>query len=763
MSTRLGARLASPLILLSALGCGSGGAAVQPGPAPTERAPSATAQPVADAPFRFENPGGMWTPAQLASHAELLAKIGFTIPPGALTRPTEFPLGAIVFLGGCSASFVSPDGLVVTNHHCVTSSLQYNSRPEENLLEDGFLARKRDDERFAGPTARIYVTTGFTDVSSKMRDGLASLPDDLARHEALQKREKALLAECEKGRPEVRCSVMSYFGGLEWMLVEQLEIRDVRLVYAPPSSVGNYGGEIDNWRWPRHTGDFAFYRAYVGKDGKPADHAADNVPFRPAHVLKLARTPLRAGDPVMVAGYPARTNRLTTAAEVREAVEWEYPYTIDFCEQYLAELEKQKKADAAVGIKAEPLIRGLGNWLTNTRGQVDGLVKDGLAAKKAGKEAELRAWIDADAGRKAKWGQALGRLDELYRETRKHREAEASHRELARLVRLYSAALTILRNAEERPKPDAERHPDYQARNQKRLEQGFVQMSRQFDPKLDTAMLTLVVERELRLPADKRPGIAAALLGKAALEPKSTPEERAKAIAKLVAESKLGDETTRLSMLSKATVASLEKSRDPMVRLAVALRPFTKASEQRSYAYEGASALVRPLFVEAMREKAGGMLAPDANRSLRITYGTVRGYAPKPGAPVYDPFTALSGVVAKNTNAEPFDAPKALLDAFAAKKLGPYVDERLGEVPVNFLADLDITGGNSGSATLDARGELVGLAFDGNYESMASDWLFMPEVTRSIHVDLRYLLWVLDAVSNADELLAELGVQPAIP
>ncbi len=761
MSKRFGAGLVSSSLVLAALGCGPSAEPLEPSPP----APGSAATEPVEAPpkFAFENPGGMWTPAQLATQGELLSKVGFSMPPGALSRPTEFPLGAIVFLGGCSASFVSPDGLVVTNHHCVTGSLQYNSRPEENLLKDGFLAKERGEERFAGPTARIFVTTAFTDVSAQMRDGLASLPDDLARHRALETREKQLVAACEKGRPEVRCSVMSYFGGLEWSLVEQLEIRDVRLVYAPPASIGNYGGEIDNWRWPRHTGDFAFYRAYVGKDGKPADHSAENVPFRPPHVLKLARTPLQPGDPVMVAGYPARTNRLTTAAEAREAVEWEYPYTIDFCETYLKELEAQKKLDAGVGIKAEPLIRGLSNWLTNTKGQVDGLVKDGLAAKKAAKEAELRAWIDADPARKAKWGHALGKLDELYAESRKHREAEATMRELSRLVRLYGAASTILRNAEERPKPDADRHPDYQARNQKRLEQGLVQMTRQYDAKLDTAMLSLVVERELRLPESKRPGIAEALLGKKLTGPGGTPEARRAAIAKAVAESKLGDEATRVALLSKASVAELGKSRDPMIRLAVALRPTAKAAEDRGYALAGASSLVRPLFVEAMRERAGGMLAPDANRSLRITYGTVRGYAPKPGAPVFEPFTKLSGVVAKNTNEDPFDAPKALLDAVAAGKVGPYVDAKLGEVPVNFLADLDITGGNSGSATLDARGELVGLAFDGNYESMASDWLFIPEVTRSIHVDLRYMLWVLDAVSNADALLGELGVKPAIP
>lgn len=709
-----------------------------------------------------QSTGGMWLPEQLMLQAERFKKVGFMLDPNELTKPTEFPLGAVVSLGGCSASFVSPDGLVITNHHCVRGALQSNTKEGgPNRQEDGYLAKSRSDELSAGPAARVFVTHAMRDVTSTMLEGLASMKDDLARYQAIEDRSKKLVADCETGREGFRCSVASFFGGAEFRIVEQLELRDVRLVYAPPKSIGNFGGEIDNWRWPRHTGDFAFYRAYVGKDGKPADFSEKNVPYRPTHVLRLAKEALEPGDAVLVAGYPGRTRRLTTAVETEAGVTSDLPYTIDMCAAYLKELDAVTKADPKTKSKAELFIGRLANIQTNTKGQLEGLTTGGLATKKAREEAELEKWIASDPARKDKYGDAVSRVGRLVKESRKEIEADRTMRELSRYSRAYSAAATILKNAEERAKPDAARDPSYQDRNQKRLEQSFKQMTLQYSPVIDIAMMRLAAERELAHPIEKRAGLADALLGKK--KPGASPAaDLDKAIKQIYARTKIGDEATRLKLLSKATTAELERSTDPMIKLALALRPRADAAEERDKRLAGALVLADPRFIGAMKEKAGGVLAPDANSTLRITYGTVRGYAPKPGAPIYEPFTLLPQVVEKNTGTEPFNSPKSLLDAVAAHKGGPYVDPKLGEVPVNFLADLDITGGNSGSATLNAKGELVGLAFDGNYEAMASNWIFMPEVTRSIHVDLRYVLWVMDAVSNADDLLREMGVEPTI-
>jgi hypothetical protein len=748
-------------VLLALAACGNAPPPVSL-PPPTTAMPSAAPaalaaeMPPAPAHVAFENPGGMWMPAQMAAHAAKLKELGLAIDPAQLTDPTSDTLSAIVSLGGCSASFVSPDGLVITNHHCVQGALQTNSTPDRNLIRDGYLAKTRPDELPAGPTARVLVTRAVTEVTDRVLAGIDQIKDDLARYKKIQSRQKELVASCEKGRPGVRCSVPSFYEGAQFFEVEQLELRDVRLVYAPPSGIGNYGGEIDNWRWPRHAGDFSFYRAYVGKDGQPADFSQDNQPYHPGHSLKIASKPLDEGSLVMVAGYPGRTYSLKTKPEVDEAVGWSYPRRRKYCEDYLAAVDPVA-SDPEVKIKANTIVRGLGNALTNVKGQLEGLVQGGLAAEKAKTDDALRAYIAADPSRRSAYGDLLGDIARVFAEHAKHRDADAEVRELASMPRLVGAASTIVRMAEERAKKDADRDPDFQERNWKRHEQAQVALEKGYNPKLDRALMVQALKR-VRDERDVTPAFAAIMRSS-----KPTDDAIAKEVDALYGATKIEPEKARLDLLQKATSAELRASTDPIVKLAVLLRPYLKAADDRDEAYTGQMALLKPKYIKALRALKGTDIAPDANGTLRITYGTVRGYKPRPDADVYRPFTLLPEVVAKNTGKEPFEAPQALLDAVAQKKFGPYVDARLHEVPVDFLSDLHITGGNSGSATLDANGQLVGLAFDGNYEAMASDWVFTPSISRSIHVDIRYVLWVLDAVAGADALLQELGQTPSIP
>ena len=703
-------------------------------------------------PARFENPGGMWMPNQIPAHAAKLKELGLVLDPAALADPTSGVLSAVVSLGGCSASFVSADGLVATNHHCATGALQHNSTPAQNLLEQGFLARSRAEEKNNGPQARMFVTRSVTDVTTKVMDGVAKVGDDKARFKTIEKRQKELVATCEKGRTGLRCSVASFYEGAQHFLVEQLEIRDVRLVWAPPAGVGNFGGEVDNWRWPRHTGDVSFFRAYVGKDGQPADYSPDNVPYRAPHFLPIAKEPLRESDLVFVAGYPARTSSLKTSAEVNEAITWGYPRRQKMFEDYLARLAEATKGDKEAEIRSTSYVRRFGNYLTNTKGQLEGLVKGGLAADKARMEKELRAFVDGDKERKAKYGTTLDDMAKEVDKNAAHRDADAELDEL-QLPKLMSAAMTIVRMAEERGKPDAERDPDFQARNWPRHEQALAAMTQSFHRKVDVALLELALERALAAKS-KNPAIEAVLRSRTApIKP---------AVAALYDGTKLGDAKVREGLFKTTTTADLRKSTDPLLVLALKLRPLMADAEARHERLAGRMAVLKPKYIEAMRAQRKDPFAPDANSTLRVTYGTVRGYKPTPDAPAYRPFTSLEEVVAKHKGAPPFDVPSQLRAAQAAGKLGPYVDEALGDVPVDFLADLHITGGNSGSATINAKGELVGLVFDGNYEAMASDWVFVPQLTRSIHVDIRYVLWLLDAVDHADTILEELGVKPSL-
>ncbi len=722
--------------------------------AQTTTPPAAALPPPKD--NAFKNPGGMWVPEQLTEHAAAMKAAGLEIDPKELTDPMSPTLSSVVSLGGCSASFVSADGLIVTNHHCATGILQFNSTPKQNLVVDGYHAKTRADEKWAGPTNRVFVTRSFKDVTKDVRDGLDKVKSDKDRYTKMEEREKALVSACEKDRPEVRCGVRSYFGGAKYMLIEQLELRDIRLVYAPPEGVGNFGGETDNWRWPRHGGDYSFLRAYVGKDQKPADHADTNVPYKSPHWLKLASKPLSQGDFVMVAGYPGQTNRLRTGLEISELLTWGYPKRIASFEQFAKVLEDLGKQNAELAIKANPFLRGVSNALTKTKGLQEGLGKGGIAAERTKKDGELAAWINADKDRKALYGDVISKMEKLVTDKRKTREEDMALGDIAMTGALMGAAQTIVRMAEERPKADAARDAEFQERNWKRIEQRMARLTTSYDRAIDLAMLKLVLGRMAKLPEKERPAVLAKIVGKS-VDDKSIE----KALTDLYATTKLEDEKARIELIKTAKTDDLKKSKDPMIALALVLRPLFKASQDRTEALEGAMALLRPKYFEAMQKMLGAQIAPDANGTLRVTYGSVRGYAPSKDAPVYVPFTGVSEMVKKATGTGEFDAPKNLLNAANAKKFGTYADARLGEVPVDFLSDLDITGGNSGSPTLNGKGELVGLAFDGNYESMASDVLFLPEITRTIHVDLRYVLWSMD-VAGADNVLQEMGVKPSI-
>jgi hypothetical protein len=700
----------------------------------------------------------MWMPRQLASHADTLRRLGLELDPAALSDPLSSPLGAVVSLGGCSASFVSPDGLIITNHHCVQSALQYSSTPEANLVEDGYLARTRADEKWNGPSARVYVTQAFTDVTDQILGGLDAVGDDRKRFDEVESRKKALVAACEKDRPELRCSVESFFRGAEHHLIEQLQIRDVRLVYAPPRSVGSFGGDIDNWMWPRHAGDFAFYRAYVGKDGKPADHAADNAPYRPAHHLKLATQPLEKGDLVLVAGYPARTYRHRTAEEVVFAVEQWYPERIAFFDEYIAALRELSKQSEDLAIKAHTWIARFENAVKNYRGTLENLKRRDLVRSKQELEAELRAWIAADAARSASYGDVLDRMSAVNAEERRTYQHDSDFSRVGQ-PELMTAARIIVRMAEERGKPDAERDPEYQERNWPRLEASLRSMSRRYDRRLDQTLLVLGMRGAAR-HADANRAWLALVAGKDTFDEAATEATIDGAVKHLYAATRLEDEAVRVKLFTSATTASLRKSKDSLILMALALRPTDRDVEERRKRLAGALAVVEPRYTEALRAFTAGEVAPDANATLRVTYGTVRGYRPRPDAPVYEPFTTLSGMVAKHTGQAPFDAPERVVAAARAGRFGSHVDRVLGEVPVDFLSDVDITGGNSGSPTLNARGELIGLLFDNNYEAMSSDWQFMSGLTRGIHVDIRYVLWVLDVVENADALIRELGATP---
>jgi hypothetical protein len=737
----------------------------QPSPDTPSSQPAIAAQPDPALGFRlqYSNPGGMWLPQQmtLPIHAETFRNMGVQIDPKTLADPLAAPLGAIVSVGGCTASFVSPEGLIVTNHHCVQGALQINTnkKQNQNLVEDGFLAKTKADEKSAGPAQRVFIAQAFKDVTKDMREGLDKIKDPIARKEESEKRLKTLLAACEKDRPSMRCTIRPYFGGGMYIQTENLEIRDVRLVYAPARSVGDYGGEKDNWNWPRHTGDWSFYRAYVGKDGNPADFSPDNVPFHPKSYLHVTTAGLKPGDFVMVAGYPGSTVRTRTAADIHHEVEWTLPYRIAFAKERYAIAEAHVGDESETGTKATVMKQGTQNGMAKDEGVLAGLSKGNLLAQKDALDKKVKDWA-AQPGHEA-YKQTIERLEQLGADARRTARVDFDRQSVFFGSRLLGTGIQLTRWAEERTKKNEDRKPGFQDRDLKPSLAGQKQFARTYDRTLDRATFRLSLVRALQLPETARPWLATLLAVK-----KGTKIDEAlidKTLDGWYAGSQLEDEKLRVTLLETGTPAQLKASKDPFLKAAQRIWPVFKAEEKKTDARQGELLLVTPVYVDAMKEVLGGNLAPDANSSLRVTYGTIKSFKPESKDPADWPFTTASQILGKDTGKEPFNSPKKLLTAIKAKNYGPYADPMLGgELPIDFLSDLDITGGNSGSPTLNAKGELVGLAFDGNIEGVASDVVFNPATTRTIQVDARYMIWTMDLLDGGDHLIKEMGLTPKL-
>jgi hypothetical protein len=704
---------------------------------------------------------GKWMPQQVPALADRLRALGFAGDPQAFADLAGQPLGAIVFLGNCTASFVSPDGLVVSNHHCVAGSLQYNSTPDRNLLADGFLARTREEELWNGPGSKLWVTVSFKDVTEAVTSGIDAKLDDLAREELLERRVKERTAACEAGG--LRCRVTSFFEGLQYWEIAELEIADVRLVYAPAEGIGDFGGETDNWRWPRHTGDWGFYRAYVGPDGKPAPHSAANVPYRPGRWLRVQPSGVKDGDLVFVAGYPGRTQRLATGGELAQLAEWAFPRTIRTYQEQIDLLDALGRQDPALKIKAASRVAGLNNTLTNRKGQLEGLVQVGLLAEKRASEKRLAEWIAADAARQKEWGDVLPALAAQQAAAERTRERDSVLAQLYDGSALLDAARTALRLAAEKAKPlDVDREPGFQERDFARLREAQERAQRSLDPRLERSLLRYWMRHAAALGTDER---IRGLDKIAGLTPGMAERDSDSAIDayldRLLSGTKLLEEDARLALLD-ATPSQLEATRDSFVDLARELAPLDREVRDAEKRRAGAASRVRPRYAKALLAEAGGLVAPDANLTLRLSYGQVKGRSGARDGVDWRPFTTLAGIEQKATGEGEFKAPASELAAIRALRAGKasrFVAPELVDVPVDFLSTLDITGGNSGSPTLDAKGDLVGLVFDGTFDTVASDYVWDAVHTRAIHVDVRYLLWTMQEVDGASQLLEEMGVR----
>jgi V8-like Glu-specific endopeptidase len=697
---------------------------------------------------------GMWMPQQLPQVAKQLKAAGLKLNPANLTKLTEFPMGAIVSLGGCSASFVSPQGLVATNHHCVYGSVAHNSTPANNILENGFLAKTLAEELPAAPGSRIYVTKEVTNVSDKIIDKEVAKLNGKARIDAIEKNQKAMVATCEKDGD--RCNVASYYGGLEFYLIKQMEIRDVRLVHAPAAGVGKFGGDTDNWMWPRHTGDYGFYRAYVSKDGKPAEFSKDNVPYVPNHYLKIAKTGIKEGDFVMVLGYPGRTNRHRLPSEIAYTFDFEYPNFVKNSAESLAIIAAETKDNKDAELKYASRVAGINNYYKNRQGMLDSYANSDILERKTKEHADLKAWVNSTPKLKAEYAADIEKIEKLLDERNAKSKRETYFG--SSFPTMLGVASRLYSLANEMEKPDAERRSGYQMRDLPRLKAGIAGMDRSYDEKVDKALVLHSLAKYAAQPADQRNASFDAALG---IKDGMNADALKAVLDTMYANSKLADKAMRSAWMDKK-VADFKASDDSFIKAAVAMYADSLVREAKGLEAAGNSQQAYANYMKAkiayMNSK-GLAVYPDANSTLRVTFGKVASRPHGADGTTWTAFTTVKGITAKATGTGEFNAPENQLAAIKAKDFGNYVDPTLKTVPVNYLATLDITGGNSGSAALNAKGEFIGLAFDGTLDSIISDWDYNKANTRSIQVDVRYMLWQMKHVDKANNLLKEMNAE----
>ena len=675
---------------------------------------------------------GMWLlPLLEKMNSDALLNLGSRLTPEQIYSVNHSSIkDAIVqFGGGCTAEIISNDGLLVTNHHCGYSSIQGLSSTEHNYLEDGYWAMSREEE-LPVPGLTVRFLQSMTDVSDELAAGADR---------------QALIAAAEKENPNCQVRIVSFYNdNVQYMIVSKI-YRDVRFVGAPPASAGKFGGDTDNWMWPRHTCDFSMFRVYAGPDNEPADYAAENVPMHPRQFLRISLSGFQEGDFAMIMGYPGSTQRFQTAAQLKSMLD-NNDVRIDARGVRQDVLWKAMRADEKVGLQYASKYSGSSNGWKKWIGEREAFEALDIIGREEQKERDLQAWIDADATRKAAWGDAIGRIaDNVAANLPVNLSGNLLNETLGR-IEILSFAASMDRSVEMAQNMAAQ-NPAAAGAVQDAINVAknlIIDEYKDYNADVDRDVAIAMIDH---YKARVNPAEAIKVNGKSLLE-----TDTRKFVDKLFKKSIF---TSEAALSAKPITAKLVAA-DPAVQFAKALTdavaPMNTAIRSRSQDLAAAS---KAYGAALLAWNAGKPSYPDANSTCRLTYGTIKSYEPKDGV-LYKYYTTLKGVMEKeNPDDYEFRVPAKLKEIYEQKDYGQYANED-GELVTCFLTNLDITGGNSGSPVMDADGNLIGLAFDGNWEAMSSDVMFEPNLQRCICVDIRYVLLMLDKFGGAGYLLDEM-------
>jgi hypothetical protein len=677
-----------------------------------------------------------------------LKKRGIELSPQEIFNPTAKSLvDGICRVNGCTGSFVSSDGLIITNHHCAFDAIQKASSPQRDLLTNGFIAQNRAEE-VPAPNYTVRITESYSDVSEQVLSVATAQMTALDRTKAIDKRKKEIELQAEKDNPGMRAEVAEMFVGKTYVLFLYTNLKDVRLVFAPPISIGAFGGELDNWEWPRHTGDFSFMRAYTAPDGKPAEYSPENIPYRPKRPLQVQAKGIDEGDVVFLLGYPGRTVRNRTESFVNYEGTVRLPLIVELYSWQISEMEKAGAKDRGVAIKHATRIKSLANVEKRSRGQLIGIQRAKIQQQRADRETKLKAFIASDLKTYGKYATVLQQIDDVYAEMSKKGKLEIYLRELRTAPRVLAIAFAIYDAAVERAKPDIEREAPYMDRNFTITSQQIKLDVSDWDQATDARMLQGMLER-----LQSTEGVRDIEPVARVLDSNESLDKLTKAV---MDNTKLGDLEFVTECLSKSP-QELKALGDPALNWIIDLYPIYVKQREKEKDREGKLNQLYGSLIEIQRLAEASEFIPDANATLRLTVGKVEAYSPV-DAIVKTPITTLRGLLEKTTGQEPYITPLQVQQAASEGRYGGLEHPRLKTVPVAFLYSTDTTGGNSGSPVLNAKGQLVGVNFDRAFEATINDFAWNQRYSRSIGVDIRYVLWITGEVFGAKHIVEEMRI-----